>query len=91
MDFKYEENRIYLENEKGNCIAEVTFPKTFENKVNIDHTYVDESLRGKGVAGKLMTALVQELKKTNTKATVTCSYAIEWFEKHPEYEDMLTI
>ena len=26
MDFKYEKNRIYLENQEGECIAEVTFP-----------------------------------------------------------------
>ena len=53
MDFKYEESRIYLENEKGECIAEVTFPKTSENKV-----------------------------------IATCPYAMDWFEKHPEYEDV---
>lgn len=88
MDFQYEKNRIFLENETGECIAEVTFPETPEDKVNVNHTYVDESLRGQGVAGKLMTALAQSLRETNTKAIATCPYAIEWFEKHPEYKDV---
>lgn len=88
MDFKHDINRIYLENEKGECIAEVTFPTVSENKVNVNHTYVDRSLRGQGVADKLMTALAKDLKKNNKKAVATCSYAVDWFEKHPEYKDV---
>ncbi len=88
MDFKYEDSRIYLENEQGECIAEVTFPKVSENKVNVNHTYVDSSLRGQGVADKLLTALAVDLKKNNKKAVATCSYAVDWFEKHPEYKDV---
>lgn len=88
MDFKHESDRIYLENEKGECIAEVTFPEVSENKVNINHTYVDGSLRGLGIADKLLTELVKDLKKNNKKAVVTCSYAAGWLEKHPEYEDL---
>jgi hypothetical protein len=90
MDFKYDSDRIYLENERGECIAEVTFPKVSENKVNVNHTYVDGSLRGQGVADKLMTALAKDLKKSNKKAVATCSYAVDWFEKHPEYSDLTT-
>ena len=88
MDFKYEDNRIYLEDEKGKTIAEVTFPSVAENKVNVNHTYVDRSLRGQGVADKLLTALAQDLKKKNKKAVATCSYAVDWFEKHPEYKEL---
>jgi len=88
MDFKYENDRIYLENEKGKCIAEVTFPEVSENKVNVNHTYVDKSLRGQGVADKLLTALAHDLKKNNRKAVASCSYAVDWFEKHPEFDDI---
>jgi len=89
MDFIHEPNRIFFNNEDGKTIAEVTFPNTSVSEVNVDHTFVDGSLRGQGVAGKLMMALVDELKKNNVKATLTCSYAIEWFENHPEHEDVL--
>lgn len=88
MDFKRESNRIYLENEKGECIAEVTFPKVSDDKVNINRTYVDNSLRGLGVADKLMSELMDDLKKGNKKAVVTCSYAAGWLKKHPEYKDV---
>lgn len=88
MDFKYENDRIYLENENGECIAEVTFPKVGDNKVNVNHTYVDRSLRGQGIADKLLTELAKDLKKNNKKAVATCSYAVDWFENHPEYKDV---
>jgi predicted GNAT family acetyltransferase len=89
MEFKHEESRIFLNNEEGKTIAEVTFPETSDNTVNINHTFVDGSLRGQGVADKLLSELAQELKSKNKKAVATCSYAVGWFEKHPEYEDLL--
>jgi len=88
MNFKHESDRIYLLNDKEECIAEVTFPQISENKVNINHTFVDSSLRGQGIADKLLTALAADLKNNNKKAVATCSYAVDWFEKHPEYRDI---
>lgn len=89
MDFIHESNRIYLNNEYGKAIAEVTFPDISNSEVNIDHTFVDGSLRGQGMASKLMKALVDDLKRNNKKAKATCSYAVEWFENHPEHRDVL--
>lgn len=88
MDLKYENSRIYMENEQGETIAEVTFPEVSQNKVNVNHTYVDRSLRGQGIADKLLKALAEDLKRNNKKAVATCSYAIDWFEKHPEFDDV---
>lgn len=89
MEFKHEKSRIFLNNEEGKTIAEVTFPETSDNTVDINHTFVDGSLRGQGVADKLLSELAQELKSKNKKAVATCSYAVGWFEKHPEYEDLI--
>ena len=88
MEFKYEKDRIYLENEKGQCLAEVTFPKISDNEVNINHTYVTPSLRGQGIADKLVRELALYLRKNNVKAMATCSYAIDWFENNPEFKDV---
>lgn len=88
MDFKFEKNRIYLENEKGKCVAEVTFPQVSQNEVNINHTFVDSSLRGQGIADKLVRELAVYLRKNNKKAISTCSYAVDWFGNHPEFNDV---
>ncbi|MDF2541184.1 MAG: GCN5-related N-acetyltransferase [Herbinix sp.] len=89
MDFKFEGNRIYLTGENNAVIAEVTFPDINENLVNLNHTFVDNSLRGQGIAGMLMEAVVEVLRKQNKKVKLTCSYAVTWFQKHPECNDVV--
>lgn len=81
MEFKIEENRIYYE-EAGKVLAEIEFEKVRENTYNIFHTFVDESLRGQGVASKLVEKAVEEITKRNGKVEATCSYAKAWLEKH---------
>lgn len=89
MNFIHENNKIYLNDDNNHMIAVVTFPKEREDVVNIDHTFVDTSLRGQGIAGKLMEETVTQLRENNLKAHPTCSYAVKWFEEHPEYSDVL--
>ncbi len=87
MDFTHSNNQIALYDEEGRLTAEVTFPDVDTDTVNIDHTFVDDSLRGQGVAGQLMKAAAEQLRSQNRKAVLTCSYAVNWFGKHPEYQD----
>jgi len=89
MDFQKEPNWIFAKNEKGEIIAEVTFPKYKENLVVINHTYVNDSLRGQGVAGQLMEECHAMLVKDGRKAKATCPYAVKWFENHPEKREIL--
>lgn len=89
MQIKTELNRISISDKDGKLLAEVTFPNIDDNTVLIDHTFVDESLRGQGVAAKLMEAVAEELIKNKKKVKLSCSYAISWFAKHPEYNDIL--
>ena len=73
MNFKYESNRVYLEDDNGKVVAEVTFPNVSENVVKIDHTFVDDSLRGQGIAGQLMRATANHIKENDLKAIAECS------------------
>lgn len=75
MDFLKSENKIYLEDENGKIIAEIDFEKLEDNKYNIYHTFVDDSLRGRGIASKLVEAAVKEIKSRNGIVEATCSYA----------------
>ena len=58
MEFLVEEGRIYHQDERNTVLAEVTYCPVRAGVVDVDHTYVDPSLRGQGVAGRLMEALV---------------------------------
>ncbi|MDE6696485.1 MAG: N-acetyltransferase [Muribaculaceae bacterium] len=84
MDFITEKDRIYATDASGNVIAEVTFP-TKDGVSTIDHTFVDPSLRGEGIAGKLVKLAADKILSEGNKIAATCPYAVEWFKKHPEY------
>lgn len=91
MEFIHTENQIGLYDENHKLLAEVTFPTLKEGVVQVNHTFVDASLRGQGIANQLMLELVKELQDTDRKAVPTCSYAVSWFETHPEYQDILAL
>lgn len=89
MELKHDDNWIYITDDNNNIIAEVTFPNVKDGLVNINHTYVNDSLRGRGVAGKLMEASYDSIKKQDKKAVLSCPYAVKWFEEHPEKNDLV--
>ena len=82
MEFITESERIYCNDEKGNVIAEITFPRTDNNVYCINHTFVDDSLRGQGIAGQLVKRAVDKINDDGGKVTATCSYAKGWIEKN---------
>lgn len=82
MEFIHEPNRIYGTDENGKVLAEITFPETEPGVYTIDHTIVDGSLRGQGVAGKLVQTAVDDIKAKGGEVRATCSYAVGWLEKH---------
>ncbi|MCI9272750.1 MAG: N-acetyltransferase [Clostridiales bacterium] len=89
MNVVVESNRIYYEDAQGKLLAEVTFPDISYHVVNINHTFVDDSLRGQGIASKLLKEAAEQIQKSGKKAIPTCSYAVKWFEKNPQYADIL--
>ncbi len=85
MEFIKENERIYLNNQEGALIAEITFPAVSDSVISINRTFVDDSLRGQGIAGKLVEEALAYAKEHNKKIRPTCSYAVKWFEHHSEH------
>ena len=88
MEFQHERERIFALDEQGKLVAEVTFPIS-EGVADIDHTFVDQSLRGQRVAGQLLDAAVRQIRMEGLRAKATCSYAAKWFKEHPDQSDLL--
>ena len=82
MEFIKIENKIYSTNEKGEIIAEITYQPLENNVYNINHTFVHESLRGQGIAQKLVEMAIEEIKNKGGKIEATCSYAKRYLEKN---------
>lgn len=89
MDFLREENRFYLDDANGENIAEITMSPTSETLKIIDHTWVDDSLRGQGVAAKLVEAVVNDAREKGYKILPLCPFAKSEFERKSEYADVL--
>ena len=87
--FNIADDRIYMNDDNGKMIAEVTFQKPDEHTILIDHTFVDDCLRGQGIASKLMLEAVSYAKSNDKKIRATCSYALKWFgNNREEYKDL---
>lgn len=88
MQIQTEQNRVFVTDENQKDVAEVTFPAVKEGVVDINHTFVDEALRGQGMAGQMMQVVADQLRASHQKARFSCSYAAKWLEKHPDYADL---
>lgn len=84
MEFQKEKNRIFTVNNVGTVIAEITFPEREKGVYVIDHTFVDESLRGQGIAKQLVDMAVKQIEEQGGVAEATCSYAKRVLQKSNE-------
>ena len=84
MEFIRREHEITLESPEGQTLARVTFPAVDAGTVDINHTFVDDSLRGQGIASALVQAAVAQIHEMGGQVTATCSYARDWLQRHPE-------
>lgn len=75
-----ENSIVYKENNK--VVAEIDFPSTNENEITITHTFVDESLRGQGMAKKLVLEVIAIAKEKSITLKATCSYAKKFLENN---------
>ena len=54
-----------------------------------EHTLVPRELEGRGIAGKLVDALVADARAQGFRITPQCSYVAAQFRRHPEWADLL--
>lgn len=91
MTFEWHEaeNRFYVTNEKGEEIAEITFRYGENQRVSVNHTYVNPDYRGQQIAEKLVDLVVTRLRKEGCKIVPTCSYVAKRMSRVEAYQDML--
>lgn len=70
-------------------VAEMAFVWAGEQKLIIDHTDVDASLKGKGAGKQLVHQAVVLARERNIKILPLCPFAKSVFDKTPEYADVL--
>ena len=76
----------YTEEEKR---AQMVYLNAGDNKLVIEHTDVDESLKGKGIGKKLLGELVSYVRENKIQVIPLCPFAKATFEKTHEWQDVL--
>lgn len=79
----------FLLNLDGIKLAFMTYTYAGPDKIIIDHTEVDESLKGQGVGYKLVEEAVNFAREYNLKIMPLCPFANAVFKKKTEYKDVL--
>lgn len=86
-EYKQVENRVVaIDGERE--VGEITYADRGDDVWVFNHTYVNPSHRGGGVAGGLLQALVDEAIKQGKKIHPTCSFVVRAFEANPEYQKL---
>lgn len=55
------------------------------NSLDILHTIVPRPIEGRGIAAALVKAAYDYALENEYTPEATCSYAVAWLERHPDY------
>ena len=87
INFNQRESRSVALNE-GNIIGYCQY-KEQDNVWSITHTVVKQEFGGRGIAKRLVLAVIEEARKQNKKINPICSYAKKMMESNDEYKDVI--
>jgi predicted GNAT family acetyltransferase len=73
----------------GEVKAELTYSKAGDTKIIIDHTHVDDSLRGTGTGKELVMRAAGWAREKGLTVIPLCPFAKAVFERTEEIQDLL--
>jgi predicted GNAT family acetyltransferase len=73
----------------GQQLAAMVYVMAGEQKMIIEHTEVDDSLKGQGIGKKLQAELVNYVRERQIKVIPLCPFANATFQKTKEWQDVL--
>lgn len=79
---------VFMNDGKRN-LAEMTWVKGGDDYIIVDHTMVDDSLRGQGAGRKLLDHIIQLARERNLKIQPLCPFVVATFNKVEEIRDVL--
>ena len=81
--------KFYVQQD-GETLAEMTYVWAGDQRIIIDHTHVDDRLRGKGVGKQLVQASVDFARAKKISILPLCPFAKSVFERVDEFKDVLS-
>lgn len=91
LDIKHEEQdghgRYYAALGEG-AEAELTYRKSGDDRLVVNHTGVPKPFEGRGIALALVRRLVEDARKSGSRIVPLCPYVEAQFRRHPEWADL---
>jgi len=81
-----ENERFVIYTEGNEVYVEYTMRN---NEIDLNHTYTNPALRGKGLAAHVVRAALEFAKENNLKVRPTCSYVQSFIAKNEEYKKLV--
>ncbi|GAB1642028.1 NAD(+)/NADH kinase [Krasilnikovia sp. MM14-A1259] len=73
----------------GGEVAGVLHYRRSGGRVELTHTEVDQAFEGRGLAGRLAAAALDDARARATPVVVTCPFITGYVQRHPEFRDLL--
>jgi predicted GNAT family acetyltransferase len=70
-------------------VAGHAFFEAHGHTVVVTHTEVDDSFQGRGLAGQLVRAMLDDIRARGEHVIPRCPYTRAWIDKHPDYQDLV--
>ncbi|WP_220740730.1 GNAT family N-acetyltransferase [Leuconostoc miyukkimchii] len=89
MDFQHEPGRYFLQ-EDDKTLAEIIYTTINDGQTySVNATRVDPSLRGQGIAAKLLDAVITEAQNNHMTIKAVCPYVKKAFASNPaKYQEI---
>lgn len=75
MEILFDNNRFYGGPDPKKPLAEITFYPVNDKQIEVDHTFTDTSLRGQGIARKLVERVAEYARSQGLRVSAVCPYA----------------
>lgn len=85
MDIQHDETKKKFWIQVDGYTAHVAY-EIYDRRLDIRHTIVPEEIGGRGIASALVKTAYDYALNQSLKPVATCSYAVTWLKRHPEYD-----
>lgn len=86
---EFETKGSYFVEVEGKKVGEMTYSIAGTDRIIIDHTEVDDSMRGTGLGKKMVVRAVEDARKNGISIVPLCPFARSVFDKNEELKDVL--
>lgn len=80
---------MFFIEDDGEIVAEIVYGNGGENTIIIEHTEVDDRLRGQNIGYELVHRVVEYARMHGRKVSPVCPFAKAVFDKKPDFGDVL--